>query len=285
MNRRLFLQILKEQKIPEQSLQALDPARKHLTTEDEKVEAFEVVQSRTRVMNYYLEGKYDLLPVTARPPSTDPICVVQVFAIPELMGQIMLYLDPRSICQAAQACKAMADALSVSSKLERKLSLVADTTCFTHSIFEDDRSSRLRCYVQEQRSGYASPSPSTPANYGELLIRFSARALPRLGLRPSSIFVCQPPITEMLAYVDGCRCKEEHQRGTTKPCLTITNSKGITYGVVVDEARKLRREHVNRPQNHSSSHSLSDEEFPPLTFAARVPIQAGHPLLREPSSP
>ena len=285
INRTLFLEIFAHQQVLEQALQVLNPGRSHLTTEDEKIKAFTMVNSRTRALNHFLGRRYDDLPVTARPPPADPIGAVQVFNVPELVEQVLLYLDPHSICQAAQACRPMADALSTSSKLKRKLSLIADTNCFTHSIFEGHGWSNLRCRLHIQRSRYASALPNTSGVNGEMISDFPALALPRLGVRPRAILVCQPPITEIYSYVDGCYCKVDGHRGKYQPCLTITDSNGITYGHLVDLAQRLRQDHVNRPENHAKSRFLNSEHVPSLTFAARVPLQSDHPLLCTPRSP
>lgn len=285
INRRLFLEILEQQEILEQALQVLDPGRKHSISEDEKIAAFKAVNSRTTSLNHFLRRQYGLLPVTARPPPTDPIYAVQVFQTPELIEQVLLYLGPQSVCQAAQACRAMADALSISSKLKRKLSIIADTDCFTHSVFDNYDPSDLHCRLQHQMSIYASALPATPGTYGEMLFRFTPRNLPRLGVRPRSVFICQPPITEIHAYIDSCDCAVYDNYGKRNPCSTIQDSDGITYGHLVDEARKLRKDHFRRPVYAGQGRSLDDESFPSLTFAARVPLQADHPLLCTPRSP
>ena len=161
-----------------------------------------------------------------------------VLEVPELVENILSHLTVSNLLSAQQVNKTIFEVVRTSLRLQRQVGLLADTNaffCMPLAMFQ--RSGRYDCeppgfslmsLAASKRRNPSSRSRSThfikqPDNSIKISATFmldAAGRLPKIGDRCMSMYICQPPITEMEAFTSCCQYpfsrigSPDHARGS-----------------------------------------------------------------------
>ncbi|KAK3704405.1 hypothetical protein LTR37_013828 [Vermiconidia calcicola] len=177
----------------------------------------------------------------------------QVYNIPELLEQILYFLNAKDILQASTTNKFMAAALPSSSTIQKKLCLKVDADSFFQTPFAKGlfRSVWLEQLTYTPLGDKDDPFDQDKwyKDHSTLFLRmcFGSGRVPRPGTRYRSMNLCQPHVTEMTLIPTCCNDDgsiRESEDSTTRPRVTkIASATGVTLGQLIDEAAKLQEAH------------------------------------------
>lgn len=241
---------------------------------------------------------------------TDDSCPARrVFDIPEVLEQMLSYLDTIELLRAMEVDRTMYQAIESSPLLQERLFLrpVADAHLkvpFLASL------SRLR--ERGLKRGTPSPSPGFPlftcraspdasTRLAGIMAKFS-RELPRIGKRCRAMLVCQPPIHTMGVYALCCshnpysfgagngmtptaapKSFAVEMMGPSEvpepPFEIITSKRGITVGDLYDMTVQTRKLHDRCPWAPPSEHNDQGDVFAAVSFGGAVELQPDDPAI------
>ncbi|KAK3722184.1 hypothetical protein LTR37_002617 [Vermiconidia calcicola] len=184
----------------------------------------------------------------------------KVFNIPELLEEILCHLNAKDILQASITNRSMAAALHSSLSIQKRLCLKVDANSFFHTPFAKGlfRSVWLEQYDQPQWGDRDDLDNLWGKVHSSLILRVYIRngVIPRIGTRYRSMYLCQPPVTDVTLKPDCCRYNGSvggSEDFTTRPWRTkITTATGVTLGQLIDEATKLQGVHRLCPNVESN---------------------------------
>lgn len=181
-------------------------------------------------------------PLTPRPRAY----ATQVFSTPELLEQILSYLDTADLLRANTVNRSFHSVLLGSQKLERILGLTPQPLDDGTTPYFSPSSFGWRSIVEEERSGPWADLPTSPEGI-PFALTWAAADCGSLGQRPQAMLISQPP-TLNAAMTSLC-CNRA--LGT----LTVSVvSAGLTCGDLKDACRKLLPSHHNCPDAQPLEH-------------------------------
>lgn len=213
----------------------------------------------------------------ATPTVNTSISVAQkVFGVNELLELILGFVAMPDILAFQQVNRSSCLAIENSTELQRKLSLLGD-----------HRESSLRLpfaqFSHGSSGGFFCGSHWEPMPEEASIKAGFANAcagLPRIGAKWRRMYICQPPLTEMDAFLPCCGWVSVH----SSPAQAIQSSDGITMGAVWDATKFLIEQHRLCPHAEPLLH---DEEglvrFTPV-FHGNIRIKAAEEV-RHSASP
>ena len=193
-----------------------------------------------------------------------------VFALPDIAEHIFDQLGFADLLMASRVSKDWKDKIDHTQSLQRRLFLLCDRNA--QPIVIPLKAPGIEC--QSKAVGIDS-EPKGPSL--SVCISFTSSLRPiTFGAKISSMFLTQPPITEMHYWL---QCLNERRRHH------ITNPNGITVGDVVDKAETVCNQHKACPSRQHigiDANGDSDGNFDIRgKFVALIPCLRSHPAVRE----
>ncbi|KAK4895564.1 hypothetical protein LTR27_006347 [Elasticomyces elasticus] len=183
-------------------------------------------------------------------PGGTTVSVQSVFAITELLEQILLDLSTADLLHARQANKRMCDVIEGSIPRKQKLFLLPDPGAYLEVLPTADLHTSLdapNIFMKRIRQSACilTPEYQPKRRLHNLQASFSL-PLPNLGSRIRQMLITQPPIQQMVMTINCCELKEREEYGL-QPLLAkrIINLAGLTLGELYDEAKQAITDHEN----------------------------------------
>ena len=161
----------------------------------------------------------------------------KVFDVPELLENILAYLHPRELLQISSINRQFKDAVQSSTRLQRQLSMLPQSSPNAYSPFEKqafpamDFSWNSLGVDREYRKAC-----KTDSSVRHALVVFPC-PLPKVGVVPRRMLVAYPVLKEMRPIHTCCYADQEHEQ-LIEEC-TVRNKDGITVGDLLDAAEKF----------------------------------------------
>ncbi|KAK5718862.1 hypothetical protein LTR17_015542 [Elasticomyces elasticus] len=215
-------------------------------------------------------------------PGGTTVSVQSVFAITELLEQILLDLSTADLLHAQQANKGMRDTIEGSMALKQQLFLLPDPEAHLEVLPTADLHTSLNApniFMKRIRQSACILTPEYQPNrrLHNLQVSFSL-PLPKLGSRIRQMLITQPPIQQMAMTINCCEMKEREEYGL-QPLLAkrIVDLAGLTLGELYDEAKQAITDHENcafaSPYIHNADGSVDLK----VKFRTQIVLDHDHP--------
>ena len=219
-------------------------------------------------------------PVARKPPNAD-ILSARIFAIPEVLERILLFLTILDLLRIQQVSHHFFAITQSSPKLRIRMALSPapeqSHLSFTHSyclfptfdyFFAIDAVSHARIYDEELAAD-------------EVVIKvepFSSRKMPKIGKRCREMFICQPPIKLLNVYTRCCRSVYASQN-PHGPAEVLRVESGIRLGDLIDAYEQIYASHRLCPDASVVWHDEAGHAEVGPTFRVKFRAQEGDPAL------
>ena len=268
-------------------------------------DALESIQSSVRGLRQFLNSLAHPMFFNEKIASIGGYCRAQdVFSIPELLENILHFVEMRDILQMMLVDKNTKLIIQASSKLQRQLSLVGDINSFLDQPFAYDTSTtdflttatkmnRVdNTVINESALGLPGLLQEGVQNKVQIRAFFPSDRLPNIGATCRAMLICQPPITEMTLSVACCSHSfyemlyqpSAHYRSPRSP-TKIKAAAGLTIGDLYDATQALASDHRLCPD--APAHMLDDEGYVKVhvAFDGELQLRADDPFLRPMPTP
>ena len=258
-------------------LDSLDTAHKRQLAAEDIQSTFNAARHEAAEISHFLEAHYQDLPTELRPPPEYPSCALQVFHTPELLEQIFLELDLRSLLNASQTCKIMSVVIPASRRLQRALSMHPESDCFWHTSFRSHVLFPLECSWQHD---YLEVAPGGSQKGMITVEMHEAFPVPRAGSRVRALYICQPPIHVLDMLIECCKINTAQTQYADEAFdYRISSPDGITVGDVLDMTQHLRKVHRDCPFAGRGMMNRDGTAKPRIWYSTPLDLPYDHPLL------
>lgn len=159
-----------------------------------------------------------------------------VFDIPELLEEMLEYLDIDDSLTAQMVNRQFRDAVNSSIRLQRRLSLLPHTSKhFSYPLAKLDDVPGMLFTIKKVPKVLGHPQ-----SLSTVTIEAKIVGTPKLGSRCRRILLVQPPVQSVSAWPDCCRYRQQEEEDHL-----VVNEAGITVGDLIDHATMLAQCYQN----------------------------------------
>ncbi|KAK5735843.1 hypothetical protein LTR17_007855 [Elasticomyces elasticus] len=298
-----LLDLLKHQQQVVQSLASLEKNRRSSRTrETPEMKSLAACKASMSVMHRFLCQSMGFNPLITQPSERSSIVAEKVFRVPELAEMVLLELTPAAILQAMNTCKDFASSIT-SPGIQAKLSLRRQIKGHWYSPFEirDNLISiSWRSLRTPQLHNIFQTRIATTAEEADRIVQtrvatvyatfqdqmgsddMTRSPLARIGKRGLSMFICQPPITEMDVYLSCCMPGSRgrsYTAGNRKSAGTIRNAKGLSVGDLHRATAEYQKQHELCPHADKYSHDGEGRVLMEVSYEGLLQLRADDPFV------
>lgn len=243
-------------------------ARKHL----------QAITDGLAAQNSYLNTLVQSVPPVARKPAGTAEVVSKVFAIPELLERILLYLNPVDLLRIQQVDHLFFNAILGSMKLQSKMGLMAQKNGHVSAPTASFDTERFSCFCEM----YSSLSRDVLDDNDVVLKAGFSDVFnpPNLGSRARAMLICQPPLKSMSVHTRCCHPTWSWSN-SDDDLDPITSDSGISMGDLVDAHARITADHRLCPQANPPEHDPDGFVKPHVSFEATMVAENDDPSLLE----
>ena len=185
--------------------------------------------------------------------TADSTIAQEALNIPELLEWVLLHADVNTVLNMSQVSREIRDSIHASPPLQVKLGFKAANTSVLHTqgLYSTPFSFGFYGFEVAAYSVWGQQSPDANFNFTGVTCK-----LPRIGAAWKRMLICQPPVTEMRAYLD-CTIHTTHRAFD----LVVTSATGLTVSDLYQAAKRLIEQDI--PCTHCDKHNkhiVADED-------------------------
>lgn len=232
----------------------------------------------------FLDACLDSFPTSMRPTRSSHLKAEQVFATPELLEQILLYIPPRELLDTVRINRATMQIFNGSPKLLDKLHLRVQKNGYLSSTITSDFYG-LSVAVDDRvtRQMYTEATKDECAiNQVPITATFLGCAAVRIGNRCRSMLIAQPPVVRMRVTVSCCAAKHRYlfdndpwSEPPSRPLLSFFTENGVADREAAD-AEQDRKDDDKLTQASENDDVLGAKVAQTLEIRCRTGITVGH---------
>ena len=218
----------------------------------------------------------------------------KVFDIPILFDLVFEKLSPEDLLTAMQVNRQFRDAIAFSPTLRRQMLL--DKPLHSRFIFPPKRGwwgqSSGWAGSDDSSDGLSDPSGSVASDSSDsgnkildVMVHFFG-SVPKVGPRRKKMYVCNPPVTSMGAYMSCCSgLRRSDAHGISYPdefgskVYTVRNGVGLTMGDLCEAAATIFDDHEDCGTDAQSCDDLDEPIEHDIYFYTLVTLDSEDPAL------
>ena len=214
-------------------------------------------------------------PVARKPPGATQLGE-KLFAIPELLERILLYLQTTDLLRVQQVNHAFFDATQSSPKIQCKMGLRAQENAH---IYFPPASCEPRRFLQYYDTYRYFSTKTVEGNKISFQPCFNnLNDPPKLGSRCRNMLICQPPVSSISVYTRCCHPTWPWRIPNT-PLEKITSESGIRMGDLIDAHKRITADHKLCPDADPSEHDADGFVKSRVCFELILEAQPNDPVL------
>ena len=255
--------------------QVLGPA---LNENHEALKHLQAITDGLSVQNSHLNTIVQSVPPIARKPPGTIEVVSKVFAVPELLERILLYLNPVDLLRIQQVDHLFFNSIQGSMKLLCKMGLMAQENGHVSAPPASVDTQSFFCFYEM----YSSLSRDVPQD-NDVVVKAGFSDLensPNLGSRCRNMLICQPPLKSMSVHTRCCH-PTWSWNDSDEDLDPITSESGLVVGDLLDAHNRVTADHRLCPEAEPPEHGSDGFVNPHVSFEATMVAENDDPSLLE----